>query len=477
MSDAVQPWSDSERPASEAQPPPAAAAQAAPQAALPEDALAGDWSEGLLGAAREHGLPLPERVALQAAARAEEAPVRRSAEELVAEAAGKLSAEALRTEQASAASLIQGEPQRGAPPTIEVAHEPSVIVPEAPVATETMHVAEAPAATETMHVAEAPVATETMQVAEAAPPARAVAETVPLPAPEAASAQPELPADQVAEAIHSALALEAPAGGGAEVIALPGEPQGGHDAWAAALSHAAGAPAETPETVPLPAAGPADLWAQTTAAASGPDVWSGAPPVAHSWEAGPAAAAAPDWSATPADGAAAASWHPAPAQPPPPPVAAIADVPDDLDADLPLPLPEAEIEPEAAAAASRPAFLEGEPRVVVHTLAGRVKRGTLRDADLEAPELLLTLPAGGAEERIALADVKAVFFMLAPGEQPPPPPGGRVRVTLSDGRQLDGFREASGPGGGLFLVPLDAARTNTRAIFVCGDAIQAVDMA
>jgi hypothetical protein len=448
MSDAVQPWSDSERPASEAQPPPAAAAQAAP----PEDALAGDWSEGLLGAAREHGMPVPERVALQAAAPAEEAPVRRSAEELVAEAAGKLSAEALRTEQASAASLIQGEPQRGAPPTIEVAHEPSVIVPEAPIATETMH------------------------VAEAAPPAPAVTETVPLPAPEAPVAQPAAEQDQVAEDIHSALALETPPAGGGEVVALPGEPQGGQDAWVAALSHSAAAPAEAPETVPLPAAGPGDLWAQTTAAASGPDVWSGAPPVAHSWEAGPAAAAAPDWSAASPDDAAAAGWQPAPAQPPPPPVPAIVDAPD-LDADLPLPLPEAEIEPEPAAAGSRPAFLEGEPRVVVHTLAGRVKRGTLRDADLESPELLLTLPAGGAEERIALADVKAVFFMLAPGEQPPPPPGGRVRVTLSDGRQLDGFREASGPGGGLFLVPLDAARTNTRAIFVCGDAIQAVDMA
>jgi hypothetical protein len=148
---------------------------------------------------------------------------------------------------------------------------------------------------------------------------------------------------------------------------------------------------------------------------------------------------------------------------------AVTPLPDDEDLPVAVPDPEPP--------ADRPAFLNGEPRVVVHTLAGRVKRGTLRSTDLGQPELLLGGITGGTEERIQLSDVKAVFFMLAPGEQPPATPGGRVRVTLSDGRQLDGFRESDGPGGGLFLVPIDAARTNTRAIFVCGDAIQQVDQA
>ena len=205
---------------------------------------------------------------------------------------------------------------------------------------------------------------------------------------------------------------------------------------------------------------------------AGPEVWGAAAPVKGAWEAGPEAAGSPDWGAVQPDPSAGAAW-PTPSTDATLMAAAAVQPPSGAE-DLPVPVPDPEPrEPTLG----RPAFLAGEPRVVVHTLAGRVKRGTLRDPDLARPDLRLSPLTGGGEERISLTEVKAVFFMLAPGEAPPENPGAHVRVTLSDGRQLDGFRESNGPGGGLYLVPLDAARTNTRAIFVCGDAIQRIDQA
>ena len=398
MSDAAaQPWNDSASPATTA---------AATPGATVQDALAGDWSEGLAGAARQHGLPMPAPVEPSALLNAPEPPVqRKAAEELAAEASGALPVESQRTEQASAKAIFALAQQKAAE--------------------------EARAA----QAASAPAAPTT--------PKHDTDESAPLDA-------------SVAADISRALALES-----APPAVAPEQPSAADDPWKTA---AVKVDAPTPWSDPSPegalAAAKADEWAQATASA-GPDLWGGA---ASAKEAAPPAAEA--------DESVSASWdapdkrastdptmvHPGPISPQP------------GEEDLPVPVP-------AEAPPGQPSFLAGEPRVVVHTLAGRVKRGTLRAPDLAKPELRLSPQVGGAEERIALSDVKAVFFMLTPGEQPPEFPGGRVRVTLSDGRLLDGFRESDGPGGGLFLVPLDAARTNTRSIFVCGDAIQAIDQA
>jgi len=81
--------------------------------------------------------------------------------------------------------------------------------------------------------------------------------------------------------------------------------------------------------------------------------------------------------------------------------------------------------------ASHPLALPGEHRVAVQTRGGQTRRGLLRNADLTAAHLTLHASSGGAEpERIASNDVKAVFFMLAPGERGHRGDGG-VTGTLS----------------------------------------------
>jgi hypothetical protein len=113
-------------------------------------------------------------------------------------------------------------------------------------------------------------------------------------------------------------------------------------------------------------------------------------------------------------------------------------------------------------------------RVVVHTIEGQVKRGVLEDADLAAPDLALAPQPGGAVENIAAEKVKAIFFMLTPGEAPPAPEGKRVRVTFKDGRQVAGFSpDYREDRLGFFMVPADT-RTNTGRIWVYGAAVKQV---
>ena len=82
------------------------------------------------------------------------------------------------------------------------------------------------------------------------------------------------------------------------------------------------------------------------------------------------------------------------------------------------------------------------------------------------------MPQGGAApEAVYHAEVKAIFFMLAAGETPQPANGAKVRVTFADGRSIEGKRDGGEGKHGFFLVPSDAARTNTRRIYVARDAI------
>jgi hypothetical protein len=82
------------------------------------------------------------------------------------------------------------------------------------------------------------------------------------------------------------------------------------------------------------------------------------------------------------------------------------------------------------------------------------------------------VPQGGSSpESIYHSEVKAIFFMLPPGERPRPASGSKVRVTFADGRAIDGTRDGGEGKHGFFLVPADAARTNTRRIYVARDAI------
>ncbi len=116
--------------------------------------------------------------------------------------------------------------------------------------------------------------------------------------------------------------------------------------------------------------------------------------------------------------------------------------------------------------------LPGEHRVILHTLEGQVKRGTLRNADLG--DDTLELVAASSTERIARPRVKAIFFLLPAGGRLQPSKGAKVRVTFKDGRQVAGFSsDHKGMGPGFFVVPADN-RTNTERIYIYRHGISGV---
>jgi hypothetical protein len=116
----------------------------------------------------------------------------------------------------------------------------------------------------------------------------------------------------------------------------------------------------------------------------------------------------------------------------------------------------------------------GAQRVVVHTIEGQVRRGVLEDADLSAAALALAPQPGSAPEPLDTDKVKAIFFMLAPGERPPAPEGRKVRVTFRDGRQIAGFSpDYDETGLGFFMIPADS-RTNTGRIWVYRTSVKQV---
>jgi hypothetical protein len=120
--------------------------------------------------------------------------------------------------------------------------------------------------------------------------------------------------------------------------------------------------------------------------------------------------------------------------------------------------------------------IPGTHRVVLHTSDGQVKRGLLVDALLDAPTLPLRPQGPGGPEEIPTDGIKAIFFMLAPGEKAPAPAGKKVRVTFRDGRQVAGFSPDYQEGlVGFFMIPADT-RTNTGRIWVYQAAVKTVSV-
>jgi hypothetical protein len=125
-------------------------------------------------------------------------------------------------------------------------------------------------------------------------------------------------------------------------------------------------------------------------------------------------------------------------------------------------------------AGPRSCFVEGEHRVIIHTIEGQVKRGVIRDVDLLDDAIALEQQTGFTPERIPGKRVKAIFFMLPAGARLPQAEGQKIRVTFNDGRQVAGFSQDFQEGGqGFFLIPADN-RTNTARIFVYRSNVQAV---
>ncbi len=139
---------------------------------------------------------------------------------------------------------------------------------------------------------------------------------------------------------------------------------------------------------------------------------------------------------------------------------------------VPVPVPvQAPPQPQPQAQAS--VAVPGEHRVILHTVEGQVKRGSIKDAKLGEAQLPLQLANGGAET-LPRERVKALFFMLAPGARAPSTEGNKVRVTFKDGRQVAGFsKDHQAATAGFFVVPADN-RTNTERIFIFRHAVQAI---
>ena len=120
-----------------------------------------------------------------------------------------------------------------------------------------------------------------------------------------------------------------------------------------------------------------------------------------------------------------------------------------------------------------PSFVDGEHRVVIHTLEGQVHRGTVHDLDLQDDAVPLQ-QQDGRLVRIPARRLKAVFFVLPPGGKAPPSRGERVQVTFRDGRQVVGYSEDHANGEpGFFVVPSDA-RTNTARVYVYRGGVQSI---
>jgi hypothetical protein len=171
----------------------------------------------------------------------------------------------------------------------------------------------------------------------------------------------------------------------------------------------------------------------------------------------------------------------------PPPAAAAPPAPVAIAPPPPAPAPAAVIAPpppvaapavdaEPAPAAGPDYRVPGAHRVVVHTVEGLVKRGVLEDPDLGAPALSLAPQPGAQPDEVPTEKVKAIFFMLSPGEKAPAAEGKKVRVTFRDGRQIAGFSpDWRDDGIGFFMIPADT-KTNTGRIWVYRSAVRQVSV-
>ena len=175
---------------------------------------------------------------------------------------------------------------------------------------------------------------------------------------------------------------------------------------------------------------------------------------------------------------------PAPVEPPPEPLA-LEPVPPEPAAEPapppgePVPLESLTIDEEPLVeepAAPRGRLVPGLHRVVLHTVEGQVMRGLLQDPDLLASAVALSAQPDAPPEPVTADRLRAIFFMLAPGEKAPEPQGLKVRVTFRDGRQVAGFsRDYDPEAPGFFMIPAES-RTNTARIWVYRSAVRQVSV-
>ena len=121
-------------------------------------------------------------------------------------------------------------------------------------------------------------------------------------------------------------------------------------------------------------------------------------------------------------------------------------------------------------------------RIIARFADGELLKGVTEDLSPAKEWFHLELADSGARRKIALDELKAVFFVrsfdgdrrhqeLREGVRPGC--GQRVRVVFQDGEEIDGYTSGLTPGAASFFVlPLDPESNNERILVVTGATAQ-----
>ncbi len=140
----------------------------------------------------------------------------------------------------------------------------------------------------------------------------------------------------------------------------------------------------------------------------------------------------------------------------------------------PVPFVGAQRQAHPPGAAGKSNDLSGPRRATVHFKDGVTRRGVIGHIDTDADTIRLEPAPGsdaGAEDLVALS-IKAIFLLLPRGTAHPESDGIPTRISLIDGRKLEGSTPDYDPRRKAFtLFPKDS-RGNTERVIVFNDAIK-----
>lgn len=115
-----------------------------------------------------------------------------------------------------------------------------------------------------------------------------------------------------------------------------------------------------------------------------------------------------------------------------------------------------------------------DERVVLRYRDGRTERVALDPID-SSREVIVARRDDGESAEVPFADLKAVFFPRASGEEPLEPASGmRIAVEFNDGEVIRGSAQYNPERNGFFLFPDD--RSKNDRIFVVNSAIVSIEV-
>ncbi len=140
----------------------------------------------------------------------------------------------------------------------------------------------------------------------------------------------------------------------------------------------------------------------------------------------------------------------------------------------PVPFADAARPARSSGAAGKTNDLAGPRKATVHFKDGVTRRGVIGHVDTDADTIRLEPAPGsdaGAEDLVALS-LKAIFLLLPRGTAHPKKDGIRTKLSLIDGRKLEGFTPDYNPRHKAFTLFPKADSGNTERVIVFNDAIK-----